>query len=106
VEASASAGKENAGDETDGNQPKALSIRGLRGKSPEEVIQELGSKPDRRVFSGTNGQLIEQWIFQVPLRNNIRFVNFLKAPGDQRPRVVSDYTLPRSAIEGSLKPVE
>jgi hypothetical protein len=75
----------------DGSEPLS---RGLRGRTPEEVIQQLGSKPDGKVLSATKGQLIEQWIFHLPGRRD-RYVNFLRTPGDVQPRVVSDHVVDR-----------
>lgn len=77
---------------------------GLRGQSPDEVLRQIGSKPDHKVLSGTKGQLIEQWIFLVPTRRQVHFVNFVRTPGEVQPRVVSDYFLPSTAIIGELKP--
>jgi tetratricopeptide (TPR) repeat protein len=79
---------------------------GLRGMSPEEVLQQIRTKPDRKVFSGTKGQLIEQWIFLVPNQRQVRLINFLRTPSDLQPRVISDYFLPRTAIRGEFKAAE
>jgi tetratricopeptide (TPR) repeat protein len=70
------------------------SSRGLLGRIPDEVIQQMGSKPDSKVLSATKGQLIEQWIFHLPARKD-RYVNFLRTPGDVQPRVVSDHVIER-----------
>ncbi len=83
--------------------PRPVSAQGLRGMTPEEVAQQVRSKPDRKVLSGTRGQLIEQWIFRVPNQNQVRYINFLHSQGDQ-PRVIADYFLPGSVIRGELKP--
>jgi tetratricopeptide (TPR) repeat protein len=80
------------------------SGRGLRGMTPEEVLQQVRSKPDHKAFSGTKGQLIEQWIFVIPNQRQVRLVNFRRTPADLQPRVVSDYFLPATAIRGELKP--
>lgn len=85
--------------------PLFPSAQGLRGQTHDEVLQQIGSKPDRKALSGTKGQLIEQWIFLVPTRRQVHFVNFLRTPGELQPRVVSDYFLPSSAIIGELMPV-
>jgi hypothetical protein len=77
---------------------------GLRGMSPEEVLLQIRTKPDRKVFSGTKGQLIEQWIFLVPNQRQVRLVNFRRTPADLQPRVISDYFLPRTAIRGEINP--
>jgi hypothetical protein len=76
--------------------------QGLKGKTTEEVSQLIASRPDRKVYAATRGQLIEQWIFLVSDRQ-VRFVNFLRAPGELQPRVIADYSLPRWAIRGELK---
>jgi tetratricopeptide (TPR) repeat protein len=65
----------------------------LRGKTPEEVTEKLGAKPNRKVYSGTKGQLIEQWIYHEPTKDH--FISFLLTPGDLKPRVICDYFLPR-----------
>jgi tetratricopeptide (TPR) repeat protein len=69
------------------------SSSSLRGKTPEEVALKLGGKPDRKVYSGTKGQLIEQWIYQETKKDH--YVSFLLTPGDLKPRVICDYFLPR-----------
>jgi hypothetical protein len=67
--------------------------QGLQGKSPDEVRAALATEPTRRSYVGTKGRLIVQWIF-VDTRQQ-GYVNFLHSPGDLKPRVVSDYILPR-----------
>lgn len=69
--------------------------RGLRGRTPDEVVQLLGSKPDSKILSATKGQLVEQWIFHLPARKD-RYVNFLHTAGDIQPRVISDRILESS----------
>ena len=49
-----------------------LTSQGLKGKTPEEVSQLIASRPDRKVYSATRGQLIEQWIFAVTVCSIIR----------------------------------
>ncbi|MGO9600248.1 MAG: hypothetical protein ACLP7Q_19870 [Isosphaeraceae bacterium] len=83
-------------------QPELVNLQGLKGKTPEEVSQLIASRPDRKVYCATRGQLIEQWIFLVNDRQ-VRFVNFLCAAGELQPRVIADYSLPRWAIHGELK---
>jgi tetratricopeptide (TPR) repeat protein len=80
--------------------PTAVQI-GLRGRTVEEVKRQLGGEPERKSFSGTKGQLIEQWLFLESTR--VHYVNFLHTPGEARPRVVSDYFLPRSLVKGDLR---
>jgi len=52
--------------------PELLTSQGLKGKTPEEVSQLIASRPDRKVYSATRGQLIEQWIFAVTVCSIIR----------------------------------
>jgi tetratricopeptide (TPR) repeat protein len=94
----------STGDDGASRSAPPSSAVGLRGQSPDEVLRQIGSKPDRKALSGTKGQIIEQWIFQVPTRKQIHFVNFARSPGELQPRVVSDYFLPSTAIIGELKP--
>jgi hypothetical protein len=79
-----------------------IPARGLRGLTPDEVRQRLGSRPDRVAFSGSKGQLIEQWIYVDP--RQVRYVNFLHSAEELKPRAISDYSLPRSRREGQLAP--
>ncbi|MFO0893040.1 MAG: hypothetical protein U0790_28375 [Isosphaeraceae bacterium] len=99
VEETAPTAAGDAGKDRDPNAsaPPAGS-RGLRGMTPEEVSQLLRSAPDRKVISATKGQLVEQWIFRLPTQRRWRYVNFVQSPGDLRPRVVSDYSLPEAII--------
>jgi len=66
---------------------------GLLGKTPEEVRAILATRPTSKSLVGTKGRLVEQWMF-LDTRQR-RYVNFLHRPGEPRPRVVSDYFLPR-----------
>lgn len=83
---------------------EATASSSLRGKTPDEVSLLMASKPDGKAISATKGQLIEQWIFLVPNQRQVRYVNFLHAPGDLMPRVVADYFLPLRVVHGQLKP--
>ncbi|WP_165220278.1 hypothetical protein [Aquisphaera insulae] len=95
VELSATAPTENP---SPNPAPAAGLGGGLRGKSTDEVLRQIGSKPDSKVLCGTRGQVVEQWIFHLPGQNKDRYVNFLRSAGDLRPHVISDYTLPRPAV--------
>jgi hypothetical protein len=57
------------------------------------VRERLGGKPSRIVWSATQGQLIEQWIFVGA--NRYQYVNFLHRADDPQPKVVAFYSLPR-----------
>jgi tetratricopeptide (TPR) repeat protein len=104
-DAPTAAGAETGLAATEPPRSELPSVRGLRGKTPDEVSRLMASKPDGKVISGTKGQIIEQWIFLVPNQSQVRFVNFLYTPGELLPRVISDFFLPRSVIRGHLKPV-
>jgi hypothetical protein len=75
---------------------------GLRGLTAEEVRLRLGAKPDRINYMGSKGQLIEQWIYLDT--QQVRYVNLLHTPGELKPRVVADYSLPRASVKGGLGP--
>ncbi len=78
---------------TDAAAPAAGTSRGLKGLTAEEVGTRIGGKPDRVNYIGTNGQMIEQWIYYLDTKQ-VRFVNLLHTPGELKPRVVADYSLP------------
>jgi hypothetical protein len=82
-------------------QPAAGGIRSesLRGSTPQEVQARLGGRPNRKVFSATRGQLLEQWIYYGAKEN--QYVNFLHRSGSPVPRVVAYYSRPRSAEDPS-----
>lgn len=64
----------------------------LLGASPDQVRARMGGRPNRRVVSATQGQILEQWIYSDARES--RYVNFLHRTGDSRPRVVSYFSLP------------
>lgn len=69
--------------------------RKLTNMTPGQVRMLLGGKPNRVVFSGTQGQWIEQWIYFGTKQD--QYINFLRTPGSDSPRVVAYYSLPRRA---------
>jgi hypothetical protein len=78
--------------------------QGLRGLTSQEVVLRLGGKPDQVSYLGSRGQLIEQWIYHIDTKR-VRYVNLLHTPGDLKPRVVADYTLPRTnSVKGGFEP--
>jgi len=85
------AGKPNG--RTNPSIPGAVTSQGLRGLTAEEVGTRIGGKPDRVNYIGSKGQMIEQWIYYLDTKQ-VRFVNLLHAPGELKPRVVADYSLP------------
>jgi hypothetical protein len=84
-------------------QPEPAAL-GLRGLTPEEVRLKLGGKPDWVNHLGSRGQMIEQWIYRIDTKR-LRFVNLLHTPGEPKPRVVADYTLPNMIAKGGLEPL-
>ncbi len=68
--------------------------------TPEEVRQRMGGKPNQVCYLGSQGQLIEQWIYLDT--QGVRYVNLLHSPGELKPRVVAFYTLPLTKVKGGL----
>ncbi len=85
-------------DETHSPPVLAAGVDGsLRGLSPDDVRNRLGGKPNRKSFVASQDQVTEQWIYV--LQKYHVFVTFARKPSDRHPRVVSYYTLPRTARE-------
>ena len=78
--------------------PPPTTTPSLRGLAPEEVRRKMG-EPTRISYSASKGQLVEQWIY-LDNPQLVRYVNFLRAPGDVKPRLISYYTLPRASVKG------
>ena len=78
-----------------------VAEKGLRGLTPDEVIAQLGTKPERVNYVAARGQLIEQWIYKLD-NKMVRYVNLLHTPGDLKARVIADYQLPRIFLKGGL----
>ncbi|AGA29233.1 tetratricopeptide repeat protein [Singulisphaera acidiphila] len=75
--------------------PPAPQNRKLTNLTTTQVRALLGGKPNRVIFSGTQGQLVEQWIYFGTKQD--QYINFLRTPGSDAPRVIAYYSLPRSA---------
>jgi hypothetical protein len=73
--------------------PGESGRQGLKGLTADEVAARIGGKPDRVNYIGSKGQMIEQWIYYLDTKQ-CRFVNLLHSPGETKPRVVADYSLP------------
>jgi tetratricopeptide (TPR) repeat protein len=82
------------------NRPETGKSRGLRGMTSDEVRAQLG-QPARVSYIAAKGQLIEQWNFPVDTKRDL-YVNLLHAPGELKPRVIADYTLPRRSPKGEI----
>jgi hypothetical protein len=90
------AGKANG--PTAGASPGGAGSPGLVGLSAEEVGARIGGKPDRVSYIGSKGQIIEQWIYYLDTKQ-VRYVNLLRRPGELKPHVVADYSLPSNKIK-------
>jgi hypothetical protein len=86
----------------DAPPPAAATTPSLRGLAPEEVRRRMG-EPTRISYAASKGQLVEQWIY-LDNPKLVRYVNFLRAPGDVKPRLISYYTLPRASVKGGPGP--
>jgi tetratricopeptide (TPR) repeat protein len=82
-------------------RPTLTTTQGLLGLTPEEVRLKLNGRPTRVNHAYSRGQLIEQWIYHLD-NNSARYVNLLHAPGELKPRVIADYTLPRIRRKGDI----
>ncbi len=80
-------------------RPETGRSKGLTGMTPEEVRQRMGGKPNQVCYLGSQGQLVEQWIYLDT--QGVRYVNLLHSPGESKPRVVAFYTLPLK-VKGGL----
>ena len=63
-----------------------------RGMTREQVRTRLGGKPDRIVRVATQGEVLEQWIYQGAKGTQI--VNFGRGLDRPEPRVAHYFTLP------------
>lgn len=82
----ATASRPGAGDAPADAAPKAPGRDLYVGKTREEIKNYLG-KPERVARSATQGQIVEQWIYQK------QYITFVKRTGMSEPAVVSHYTL-------------
>lgn len=82
--------------------PGPTRSEGLRDATREEVRARLGGKPNRKIYSATQGRLVEQWIYFGAREN--QYITFVLEPGRAKPRVVSFYSLPRSASDSLPNP--
>jgi tetratricopeptide (TPR) repeat protein len=71
----------------------------LRGLTPQEIRVRLGGKPNRIIWSASQGQVLEQWIYHGV--NQDQYLNFLHVAGEPEPKVVAHYARPRSRKDSS-----
>lgn len=93
ADASASRGPDVAGANANPARPAAASSQSLIGLTAEELQQKLIAKPTYKNYIASRGRLIEQRVYLDS--GSARYVNLLRTPGESRPRVIADYTLPR-----------
>ena len=90
------------GDNPEQPDPKEASPKpgksSLKGLTTDEVRRKLGNRPDQVVYIATRGRLVEQWIYRLPRHN--RYVNFIRTPNELKSRVISEYSLQRTANLG------
>lgn len=84
-------------------RPSVASTQSLIGLTDEELQQKLIAKPTYKNYVASRGRLIEQRVYLDT--GSVRYVNLLRTPGESRPRVIADYTLPRPDRKDGPKPV-
>jgi hypothetical protein len=83
-------------------RPAVASSPSLLGLTPDELEQKLIAKPSFKNYVASRGQLIEQRVYLDT--GSVRYVNLLRTPGELKPRVIADYTLPRHDRKEVLNP--
>ena len=83
-----------AGDPINPARPAAPATSSLLGLTSDELQQKLIARPTFKNYVASRGQLIEQRVYLDT--GSVRYVNLLHTPGELKPRVIADYTLPRN----------
>ncbi len=86
----ASSAKSASAEERPAAPPSIPKRQLLKGKTAQEVRALLG-EANRKVFSASQGQLIEQWIYLSA--SQTQYVNFVRAGSDAIPTVISHSSL-------------
>jgi tetratricopeptide (TPR) repeat protein len=102
VEADAPSPAGPSGDGTNPARAAAAASQSLLGLTPDELQQKLIAKPNFKNYVASKGQIIEQRVYLDT--GSMRYVNLLRTPGDPKPRVIADYTLPRPDRKGGPHP--
>ncbi len=102
VEADAPGGPAPSGDGANPARPAASTTQSLLGLTPDELQEKLIAKPSFKSYVAAGGKLIEQRVYLDT--GSVRYVNLLHAPGESRPKVIADYTLPRLGQKGGPAP--
>lgn len=95
VEPGANQSGEDSGESSARNEG-AANESSFKNLTQQEVRARIGAKPTRVVRSATQGQVIEQWIYQGEKGSTV--INFRCAPEQAQPTVVSYYSVPTSAL--------
>ena len=93
VEADAPSAAGPAGEQNNRTRPATPVSSSLLGLTSDELQQKLIAKPSFKNLVASRGQLIEQRVYLDTA--SVRYVNLLHTPGELKPRVIADYTLPR-----------
>ncbi len=102
VEADSPGGPTPSGDGANPARPGAANTQSLLGLTPDELQEKLISKPSFKNYVASGGKLIEQRVYLDT--TSVRYVNLLRMPGESKPRVIADYTLPRLGQKGGPAP--
>jgi hypothetical protein len=102
VEADAPGGPAPPGDVANPARPGASSTQSLLGLTPDELQEKLITRPSFKSYVASGGKLIEQRVYLDT--GSVRYVNLLRMPGESKPRVIADYTLPRLGQKGGPAP--
>src|SRR5262249_54396045 len=90
------------GDTANPPRPGVAATPSLLGLTPDQLDRKLIPKPSFKNYVASKGQLIEQRVYLDT--GSARYVNLLRTPGESRPRVIADYTLPRLNRKEGLNP--
>jgi hypothetical protein len=102
VEADAGGRPAPSGDGEKSARSSPTETSSLIGLTPEELERRLITRPTSKSYVASKGQLIEQRVYLDT--RSVRYVNLLLTPGEPRPRVIADYSLPRPARKGGSNP--
>jgi hypothetical protein len=102
VEADAAAQPAPSGDAPQAARTVRPESSSLLGLTPEELERKMITKPSYKNYVASKGQLIEQRVYLDT--RSVRYVNLLHTPGESRPRVIADYSLPRHERKGGPSP--
>ena len=83
----------------------AMIVQGLRGPhAATRFALAWEVNLTESIMLPRGDELIEQWIYHLD-NKKVRFVNLLRSPGELKPRVIADYTIPSSSLKGGTQTV-